>query len=92
MAAWIGAGKLILAAFCSLEGVASGGLRFKVIAPNVDTEATLVALLFYFISVQKQREMPAKGVLEKKSKGTAKADSGIFTSVTGDTKLLLIKN
>lgn len=52
--------------FAALKG-RRGELEFKVIAPNVDTEATLVALCFYFISVQKQGEMSAKGVLEKES-------------------------
>lgn len=40
---WIGAGKLILAAVCCLGvgggGVLGDGLRFKVIAPNVDTSS-----------------------------------------------------
>ncbi len=31
-----------------LPGGAGGGLRFKVIAPNLDTGATLVVLFFFY--------------------------------------------
>lgn len=75
-------------------GVLGGGLRFKVIVPNLDTEATLVALLFilFFFCFCSSRQNDCQGVLENETKAKAVAVSGNFTSATGDNELLLIKN
>lgn len=58
MAAGSGQENSFWLSFAAWGGVggAAGGLGFKVIAPNLDTEATLVALLFlYVLLLQRQQ-------------------------------------
>lgn len=66
---------------------AAGGLRFKVIAPNLDRSNTCCPG-FLFPSSAVAGKNDCQRVLENEAK--AKAET--FTSVTGDTELLLIKN
>ena len=84
-----GAGKLILAVVCCPGGVGRG-LRYKVIAPNLDTSNTCCPFFPFIFSSAVAGRNDCQQVLENET--IAEAFAGIFTSVTGDTELLLIKN
>lgn len=75
-----------MAVVCCLGGVGRV-LRYKVIAPNLHLLAFFSPL---FSSSAVAGRNDCQGVLENETK--AEAFAGIFTSVTGDTELLLIKN